>query len=208
MSKKQKFYVVWEGRKRGVFTTWADCSAQVTGYPDAKYKSFPNKAFAEEAFQGDYEDYKGQDVQGSQAWLFMVDGPILESYSVDAACAGNPGLMEYRGVHTKTGAEIFRKGPFVQGTNNIGEFLALVHALALFKKQGDSTSIYSDSRTAMSWVRQKKCKTNLVRGKKNTAVFELIEKAEAWLRENEYPNEIMKWDTEAWDEIPADFGRK
>jgi len=207
MSKKQKFYVVWEGRKRGVFTTWADCSAQVTGYPGAKYKSFPNRAFAEKAFQEDYEDYKGQNVQ-NQAWLFAVDGPILESYSVDAACSGNPGPMEYRGVHTKTGAEIFRKGPFVQGTNNIGEFLALVAALAFFKRRGDTTSIYSDSRTAMGWVRRKKCKTNLVRSAKNANVFKLIEKAEAWLQENEYPNEILKWDTEAWGEIPADFGRK
>jgi len=207
MSKKQKFYVVWEGRKTGVFTTWADCSAQVNGYPEAKYKSFPNRAFAEKAFQGKYEDYTRQNVK-SQAWLFAVDGPIVESYSVDAACSGNPGIVEYRGVHTKTGKEIFRQGPFAQGTNNVGEFLALVHALALFKERGDGTSIYSDSRIAMSWVRKKKCKTNLKPTKKNTKIFKLIEKAETWLGENEYTNKIIKWDTKAWGEIPADFGRK
>lgn len=202
-----KLYVVWEGRETGVFNTWSECSAQVSGYPGAKYKSFPNRGFAEKAFQGNYEDYKGKNVE-SQAWLFAVDGPNPDTYSVDAACSGNPGVVEYRGVRTKTGEEIFRQGPYSQGTNNIGEFLALVHALALFKKQGDSTTIYSDSKTAMGWVRQKKCGTNLIPSKKNTKLFELIKKAETWLKENNYPNKIMKWDTEAWGEIPADFGRK
>lgn len=204
---KPKFYVVWEGRKTGVFETWKECSAQVNGYAGAKYKAFPNKAFAEKAFQGDYEDYQGKDVQ-KQAWLFAMNGPNPDSYSVDAACSGNPGLMEYRGVHTKSGEEIFREGPYQNGTNNVGEFLALVHALALFKKKEDDKPIYSDSRVAMSWVRQKKCKTNLVRDEKNAKVFELIAKAEIWLKENEYSNKILKWDTEAWGEIPADFGRK
>lgn len=204
---KPKFYVVWEGRETGVFETWKECSAQVTGYAGAKYKAFPSRAFAEKAFQGDYEDYKGQDVQ-NQAWLFAMDGPNPDSYSVDAACSGNPGIMEYRGVRTKSGEEIFRKGPYQQGTNNIGEFLALVHALALFKKEGDPTPIYSDSRVAMSWVRQKQCKTNLKPSKKNAQLFDIIEGAETWLQENEYPNEILKWDTKAWGEIPADFGRK
>ena len=209
MSKKQKFYVVWEGRKTGVFSTWAECSAQVSGYSGAKYKSFSHRAVAEEAFQGSYEDYKGKSNSNHvQDWLFEVGGAIAESYSVDAACSGNPGMMEYRGVHTKGGKEIFRKGPYPDGTNNVGEFLALVHALALFKKTGDSSPIYSDSRIAMSWVRQKKCKTNLIRGKKNTEIFELIDRSENWLKENEYPNKIMKWDTKAWGEIPADFGRK
>ena len=202
-----KFYVVWEGRKTGVFNTWKECSAQVSGYPGAKYKAFPNRKFAEKAFQGSYEEYKGKNVE-SQAWLFVVDGPKLDTYSVDAACSGNPGVVEYRGVQTKTGKEIFRQGPFSEGTNNVGEFLALVHALALFKKRGDTTAIYSDSKIAMSWVRKKQCGTNLSPSKNNAQLFDLIEKGENWLNENEYPNKIMKWDTEAWGEIPADFGRK
>ena len=60
---------------------------------------------------------------------------IKESIAVDAACSGNPGNMEYRGVYTKTKEQIFHQGPFPQGTNNIGEFLALVHGLAFFKKR-------------------------------------------------------------------------
>ena len=47
------------------------------------------------------------------------------AWAVDAACSGNPGPMEYRGIDLATGAEIFHFGP-VHGTNNIGEFLAIV----------------------------------------------------------------------------------
>ncbi|MEM6724723.1 MAG: RNase H family protein, partial [Bacteroidota bacterium] len=133
---------------------------------------------------------------------------IKHSLSVDAACSGNPGLMEYRGVDTKTGEEIFRMGPFQHGTNNVGEFLALVHGLALLKKQGLSMPIYSDSKIAMGWVAKKKCKTKLDRITVNEKLFQLIERAENWLKANTYNTTILKWDTKNWGEIPADFGRK
>lgn len=42
----------------------------------------------------------------------------------------------------------------------------------------------------------------------NKSVFDLIERAEAWLNANTWQNPILKWDTENWGEIPADFGRK
>lgn len=127
--------------------------------------------------------------------------------AVDAACSGNPGPMEYRGVYLRTGQEIFHFGP-VQGTNNIGEFLAIVHALALLKKKGLSMTIYSDSMTAHTWVKKCKCKTTLVRNEKTEPLYQLIARAEAWLRNNTYSNAILKWQTEKWGEVPADFGRK
>ena len=116
--------------------------------------------------------------------------------------------MEYRGVDTKTGAQIFHFGPLEDGTNNIGEFLAIVHALAMMKKEGSTFPIYSDSRTAQAWVRDRKCKTNLQRTARNGKIFELIARAEYWLQNNTYTNRIIKWKTEEWGEIPADFGRK
>jgi len=130
--------------------------------------------------------------------------PILESISVDAACSGNPGVMEYRGVLTHSKKEIFKKGPYQRGTNNIGEFLALVHGIAMLKSKGmDALPIYSDSRIAMSWVRKKQCRTNLVFNKDNKNLLELIQRAEKWLKENAFQNPILKWETKAWGEIPA-----
>ena len=206
---KQKFYVVWKGRKTGVFTSWQACSEQVQGYPEAEYKAFPNREAAEEAYQNPYEDYKGKRVPTlSKAMLEVIGDPIADSYCVDAACSGNPGLMEYQCVHTTTRKRIFHQGPFEQGNNNTGEFLALVHALAFFADKGIDTPIYSDSKVAMTWVKHKHCKTNLAKNAENTQIFDLIARAENWLTAHEVKNKLLKWDTKAWGEIPADFGRK
>lgn len=210
MGKKQKYYVVWKGRQRGIFLTWEGCSAQINAYPDAEYKAFASQAEAEEAFQGRYEDYTEhhEPDRPRQSRLAVAGSPILESYAVDAACSGNPGPVEYRCVHIRTGQEVFKQGPFPKGTNNIGEFLAIVHALALLKQQDITAPIYSDSENAILWVKHQKCRTKLVRDDENDRLFDLIERAETWLRSNEYANEILKWGTDAWGEIPADFGRK
>ena len=206
---KQKFYVVWKGRKTGVFTTWQECSAQVTGFNGAEYKSFENLEAAEIAFKSAYEEYKGIRVPTlSPAMLEIIGKPIEDSYCVDASCIGYPGPMEYKCVHTTTQQEIFHQGPFENGSNNIGEFLAIVHTLALFKKRDISLPIYTDSETALTWVKNKKCKTKLLQDDKNAPIFDLITRAEDWLNKNEYANKLLKWDTNAWGEIPADYGRK
>jgi len=212
MSKKKKFYVVWNGRKTGVFTSWKVCKAQIDGFDGAQYKSFADLDAAEKASEGKYDDYKGKNTKKptlSSSEKAKYGSPILESISVDAACAGNPGKMEYRGVLTHNKQQVFIKGPFKRGTNNIGEFLALVHGIALLKsKNQHNLPIYSDSKIAMSWIRQKKCKTNLHFDASNKDLLELIKRAENWLKENTFKNPILKWETKAWGEIPADFGRK
>jgi len=206
---KKKYYVVWKGRKTGVFTSWEECSAQVSGFSDAEYMAFESKSAAEKAFRSSFEDYKGKHIPNlSQEMLLAIGEPILDSYAVDAACRSNPGLLEYRCVHTRTRRQIFRNGPYANGTNNVGEFLAIVNALELFKQKGITSPIYSDSESAIAWVKHKRCKTDLIRDERNAMLFELIERAEAWLNENPYPNQVLKWKTKAWGEIPADFGRK
>ncbi|MCD8421767.1 viroplasmin family protein [Tenacibaculum finnmarkense] len=209
---KKKYYVVWKGQKTGVFTSWNVCKKQITNFQGAQYKAFIDQEQAEIAFTKSYDDYKGKDTKKvilSDKEKASYGIPNLESISVDAACSGNPGAMEYRGVLTKSKKEIFRLGPFKKGTNNIGEFLALVHGIALLKnKKMDTYPIYSDSRTAMSWVQKKQCRTNIVFDPSNNDVLALIKRAEKWLKENTYNNPILKWETKAWGEIPADFGRK
>ena len=178
---------------------------QIKGYEGAIYKSFDSQEEAESAFQDVPWNYIGQAAKTAG----NIEKPyIVESLAVDAACSGNPGDMEYRGVYVGTGQQLFHVGPMKQGTNNIGEFLALVHGLAYFKKIDCQMPIYTDSHNAMLWVQQKKCKTKLERTAVNEPIFNLIERAEKWLRENDYPTRIMKWETSAWGEIPADFGRK
>ena len=209
---KQKYYVVWDGVTPGIYTSWTECQLQVKGYDSAKYKSFDNREEAERAFASSPYAYIGKNAKKKTA-----DSPIPpdtlpaavieDSLAVDAACSGNPGPMEYRGVHVASRQEIFHFGP-MKGTNNIGEFLALVHGLALLKQKGFDMPVYSDSANAISWVKQKKCKTKLPRTAETEKLFGLIERAEKWLKENKYSTPILKWETKQWGEIPADFGRK
>ncbi|MFH1005530.1 MAG: ribonuclease H family protein [Bacteroidota bacterium] len=213
---KQKFYVVWKGKETGVFSSWDECKNQIDGFSGAEYKSFKTKEAAERAFEKSSKDFI--DKTGTQTLipietqnltslqLEKIGEPILESISVDSAYNGK--VMEYRGVYTKTKKVLFSLGHFEDATNNIGEFLAIVHALGYLKKQKSSVPIYSDSTIAIHWIKIKKVNTNLKPTPANKSLFYLIERAEKWLRENEYPNRVIKWKTEIWGENPADFGRK
>ena len=211
-NKKKKYYTVWKGHHTGVFESWNDCKAQIKDYQGAQYKSFSTFEAAKKAFKGDYKDYIGKHKKFtselSDAQLKKIGLPNYDSISVDAASSGNPGVMEYRGVDTKTKKQLFIQGPFQEGTNNIGEFLALVHGLAILKKNNSNRILYTDSKIAMSWVKKKMCNTKLERNTKNKPVFDLIDRALDWLKNNTYSTVIVKWETKAWGEIPADFGRK
>ena len=218
---KPKFYVVWLGHEPGVYTKWPQAKKQVDGYKGAKYKSFATRAQAEAAYAGGFHGYMSKAVASNAARgqparkksTRKSNAPttpniIGNSISVDAACSGNPGKMEYQGVTTVGKKQLFHRA-FPLGTNNIGEFLALVHALAFLKAQEmPELPIYSDSQIAIGWVKKGKCKTTLVKNKKTDNLYEYIEKAEAWLKSNAVTNPIYKWNTRGWGEIPADFGRK
>lgn len=208
--KNNKFYTVWIGEIPGVYQDWETCSEQVNGFKGAKYKSFPSLQEAETAFQAGPDNYFIKELKQEKAsWKTLTEGrPEANSISVDAACSGNPGVMEYRGVYTETGTEIFHQGPFQKATNNIGEFLAIVHALAWLKKNDLELPVYTDSRTAITWLKNKEVKTKLVRTEENEKVFELIQRALNWLDTNHYNVPVMKWNTNLWGENPADFGRK
>jgi ribonuclease HI len=207
MAEKTKFYVVWKGRKTGVFSSWEACAAQVDGFTGAQYKSFTSRIAAEQALRGRYAAHVGKPVSSGE-WLFAPNPPVVESIVVDAACSGSPGRLEYRGVDLCSGKEIFRQGPYKNGTNNVGEFLAIVHALMMLEQKGRAVPVYSDSETAIVWVKAKQCNTELKADNTNAPLFELINRAEDWLAEHKMANPVLKWDTKAWGEIPADFNRK
>ncbi|MDG6224764.1 MAG: ribonuclease H family protein [Candidatus Thermoplasmatota archaeon] len=202
----KKYYVVWIGRSPGIYATWSECREQVHNYKDARYKAFLGLEEAREAFSEGWQKHyrRGSNVKKMP---LTGSGPVPDSISVDAACSGNPGPTEYRGVHTKSGDPLF-EGRLRFATNNIGEFLAIVEALRILKGKRSDMPIYSDSGTAITWVRKKRCNTALRGSASTKEAFERIEGAERWLEENDYPNPILKWDTRRWGEIPADYGRK
>jgi ribonuclease HI len=206
--KKNNFYVVWKGNVPGIYTSWDECHKQINGFKGAMFKGFQDMPSAENAFRQKPEKVifnKPKKIEISTTSSY----PIQESIVVDAAWNSVNKDMEYQGILYKTGKRIFHNGPMPNGTNNIGEFLAIVHALGYCKKHAlNEIPIYSDSRNAIGWVKAKHCKTNLEESAKTAHIFELIKRAEYWLKNNRYTNQVLKWETGSWGENPADFGRK
>jgi len=207
---KSKFYVVWEGKSPGIYDNWAACKAQVDGFTDAKYKSFESKAEAEQAWKAGWKRSFAQGRASAKTKTAASPQAAIDydSISVDVGTRGNPGPIEYKGVDTRTGEVLFSHGPIQKGTNNLGEFLAIVHALAYLKQLGSGKTVYSDSRTAIKWVKQKEVATNLPRDESTREVWTLVDRALQWLQANRYANKLLKWETTEWGEIKADYGRK
>lgn len=211
----KKYYVVWAGHDTGVFDSWEECQPLVEGFPGAKYKAFSSREAAIDAYRGGGAD------GGIDLLKAIARRPVIsvnydafpeidrKGIAVDAGCRRNPGPVEYRGVNLCDGEEIFHVGPLEEGTNNLGEFLAIVHAFALLEQQGRTgVTVYSDSKTAMAWVRDKRVKTTLAPTPGNEKIRALVTRAENWLLTHTPQNHVTKWKTEEWGEIPADFGRK
>lgn len=203
---KKRYYVVWNGLQPGIYTSWEECQTQIKGAKQALYKAFDTLAEAERAYASSPMQYIGNGATKKSPTTTSAC-IIKNALAVDAACSGNPGMMEYRGVYIATGEEVFHFGPMF-GTNNIGEFLAIVHGLALLKQKGIDLPIYSDSYNALLWIKGKKCKTKLPRDDKSEELYGYIDRAERWLSTNSYTTTLLKWETDKWGEIPADFGRK
>lgn len=231
MNYSKRFYVVFAGRQPGVYDDFNDAMEQVDGFDGASFKSYASPEQAAEAFRrfdrkndsrsigallinATEQKRKEQGARGREDRIetktdyFAFPEIDLNGWAVDASCMGNPGVMEYRGVELMSGKEIFRVGPFKKGTNNIGEFLAIVHALALMQQKGERHTVYSDSVSGMAWVRNRKVKTQLARNKDTEPVFRMMERALSWLNTHQYDVQIRKWDTDRWGEVPADFDRK
>lgn len=210
----KKYYVVWAGWDTGVYDSWEDAQEQINGFKGARYKSFNSREAAVNAYRGDPDEYIGvlRKIFTHPAAPVNYEAiPQIrrDALAVDGACAKNPGPMEYRCVRVADGTEVFHVGPLDDGTNNVGEYLALVHVLALLDKQGDHlTPVYTDSRTALAWLRRRGHKSTLARTPRNARIHELLTRADAWVQSHEVLNPVLKWDTDNWGEIPADFGRK
>ena len=211
MAKTQKYYVVWKGRKPGIYPSWDECKAQVDGFADAKYKSFESKPQAVAAFKESHALHVASVVYkpGAVKTARRPTGNyVRESYCVDAACSGNPGDLEFKCIHTSTGEVVFKRGPYADGTNNIGEFLAIVQALMWLNEHHNAAPVYSDSKIAIGWVQAGQCRTKVDHTPDNAILFKMIDQAQKWLRATAYENKLLKWETEEWGEIPADYGRK
>ncbi len=212
MGKAQKVYVVWVGREPGIYHTWEACEKQVKGYVGARYKSFATHQLAQEAFASPIHStstvVKNVVRPVRRPSKLVASRPTGPALVVDAACSGVPGPVEWRGLSLATMDEVFHSLVYQYGTNNVGEFLAIVQGIRWLVDRSKKWPIYSDSANAILWVKKKHCNTNLVQTAANTKLFAAIEDAELFLSNTKHGISIKKWETQCWGENPADFGRK
>lgn len=193
-----KVYVVFEGKKPGVYKTWNECLENTKGVKGSKFKGYPNEKEGNEAF----EKYTSHDEISAE--------DENNSISTDVGTSGNPGKTEFRVVETSDSKIIFNSKLYELGTNNIGEFLGVVWAMKYLKERNEQHRIiFTDSKTAMSWITKKAYKTSLERTEQTKEIYEEMEKSIKWLKEtNTEEFRIEKWRTDLKGENPADFGRK
>ena len=232
-TKKSKWYVIYRGRRVGVYDNWRECEQETRGFPDAKFASFDTYEEARCSFLkecicggGDCEWVQKAfpsictSSPSGDTWRTCEGGPEIPCVCTDAACT-NPvgGDVEYRCVRisNKTAAveQLFAFGPFRLGSNNIGEYVGLVRALMWTSTHDSlgSAPIYTDSRVAISWV------SNPVAPGSNTTIKAIgddlraeLKYCDDWIKTPVAKKEVLKrvrhWKTSCWGEIPADYGRK
>ena len=205
---KNNVYVVFAPRSiRGVYDSWVRCQSALRGVSGTSFAGFKNVAEANEALRcGSLAEYRAR-AATRKPWIGHVQLPCIV---VDAACSGAPGPVEYRGVVIPEMYEAFRRGPYHQGTNNIGEFLAIVAGLRWLENTSLDFPLYSDSAVAIGWVTGRgECNTHQVPG---AELRDAIAAAERWLMLPSSralaESRVRKWDTRELGEIPADYGRK
>ncbi len=122
--------------------------------------------------------------------------------------------MEYRGVELNTRKEVFRSPIYPVGTNNLGEFLAIYEAIRYIENLEKKKSkkkyecIFSDSETALAWMRSKKIKTTLEYTEETKELLEKVQEALTRVKTHDFNIPIRKRETDVRGEIPADFDRK
>jgi len=209
-----QFYGVWAGRKPGVYDNWNDCKTQVDKFSGAKYSKLKatnyNDALAEFNGGAVSPQVNSSPVTSNIKSSTNSNKPVGIALTVDGAANGI--CCEYQAVWYPSGELAFASKQLAGGTNNIAEFLGLVSAIKYLNDNNQPLKVYTDSVTAMAWVRNKVANTTARNtGKATEELDSMIAGAEKYLRDNEQllkKVEILKWETKEWGEIPADYGRK
>jgi ribonuclease HI len=156
----KKFYVVWAGRKTGVFTDWPTAHQHVDKFPGAQFKSFATRTEADQAFRSGgpaFAGKRGTAKTGARAPAKVHAAASGVQIYCDGACEPNPG-------NAGSGIVIYRDGKLTQlwyglynpnGTNNTAELNALYHALLIAEADiaaAQSVQILCDSTYAINCV--------------------------------------------------------
>lgn len=132
----------------------------------------------------------------------------------DASYLSNTKLLEFRVVNIETGQELYRNSfADTLHTTNIGEFFGLVRGIKIHIDSNLALDypIFSDSQVAIGWVNGLYVNSKNLRKPENRLFFPFVEKGLEYLRKITKAKKmppVLKWRTDIWGEIPADFDRK
>jgi len=164
----KKFYVVWQGRKPGIYTDWPTCLQQVDKFTGARYKSFPSLADAQSAFEGGSSSAgtssKSKNKSNASSVKTYTAKEVLafDAYTkifTDGGCEPNPG-------EAGSGLALYCENELTQlwyglynpmGTNNTAELNALHQALLIAKREINAkrtVAIFCDSKYSIQCVIQ------------------------------------------------------
>lgn len=123
--------------------------------------------------------------------------------ATDGAHSTKERLTRFRAVDLSSGSELFRESTG-NWTNNVGEFLGIVAVVKyIIEHPGTPRVIYSDSKTAITWYRDRRTAS--------ARHCPALLKAEIFLKvmdEKIRDIRLEYWDNRLWGENPADFGNK
>lgn len=193
---KNKYYVVWRGRETGIFDSWEACRASIDGFQGAQYKGYPTW---EEAHEGHINGYWNETIIRK---IDAADTEVIKrSFITDVQCDAE-GTMTYSILDNETLTYIYQSPKYLDANNNVGQFIAIVHALAHLARTSDTRPIYTTSDTAIAWTKKRECNTRLCRTLNNTNLFDLLIRANSWIANNSFANQILKWNTASWGNPP------
>lgn len=145
-----KYYAVKVGKKTGIFETWPECQAAITGFKKPVYKSFLTKAEAE-CF-----------LKGTDYWQSVVEKDLKVGYLVaftDGSFSKELTKFSY-GVHlilpngqkqNISGCRADRE--FLKTANVAGEVFGVIEALKWAKENGfKKIKIYHDYQGLAHWI--------------------------------------------------------
>lgn len=101
--------------------------------------------------------------------------------------------MAYKGFNESTNKWIFKVKYKGYCTQNVADFMAIVHALHYCKINNIDLPIYNDNLVAIKWVKDKKVNSLLIKTKENHELFQSFENALVILKQNDFLNPILFW---------------
>lgn len=138
----------------------------------------------------------------------------MQGVFVNCKCEDNPGIAKFQ-LYDLNLKKVLTVSDNFYCSNDLTEFLGLVNSI-YYCFHNNHEHLFSNSETAISWIRKKKYRSNLIRTKETEITWDKINKALKWLKTLEYTDKsgsfrdpstkkivyVHKWLESEWGKSP------